>query len=94
MVLNKLHKDGTNVSLTTLSQSDYATKVLEKYGFDGCAGAWIPMEPMGKSVPETSPKRKFPYREILGSLQYLACKTRPDLAFSVNYCSRYVENHL
>lgn len=76
-----------------LSQSHYAKKVLEKFGMSDCHPAPIPLEPKGNLPPDPKPKNtNFPYREVLGSLQYLACKTRPDIAFAVNYASRYVEN--
>jgi hypothetical protein len=32
---------------------------------------------------------KFPYRSLLGGLNYIACCTRPEIAFIVNQCSRY-----
>ena len=32
------------------------------------------------------------YREMVGSLQYLAVCCRPDISFSVNLCARYVSN--
>ncbi|GJQ69212.1 hypothetical protein Trydic_g6361 [Trypoxylus dichotomus] len=35
---------------------------------------------------------RFPYRKVIGSLLYASCKTRPDLAYAVNYESRFVEN--
>jgi hypothetical protein len=35
--------------------------------------------------------RDFPYQNIIGALLYLAIHTRPDLAFTVNYLSRF--NH-
>ena len=35
---------------------------------------------------------RFPYRELVGSLQCLSTKTRPDIAFAVNYINRFIEN--
>lgn len=36
--------------------------------------------------------KDYPYREAMGSLLYLSTKTRPDIAYAVNYCSKHVEN--
>ncbi|XP_031353704.1 secreted RxLR effector protein 161-like [Photinus pyralis] len=35
---------------------------------------------------------QFPYRQAVGALMYLMLGTRPDLAFSVGYISRVLEN--
>nr|XP_034827804.1 secreted RxLR effector protein 161-like [Maniola hyperantus] len=50
----------------------------------------IPIE--SSKVIESPKNTKFPYRELLGSLTYISNKTRPDISFAVNYCSRKVEN--
>lgn len=45
-----------------------------------------------KTEENAKEKGKFPYREAGGSLLYLACKTRPDLNYAVNYESRSVND--
>lgn len=52
-----------------------------------------PMDPIKKpikEVKELGDNSKF--REIVGSLQYLACLTRPDIAFTVGYLARKLAN--
>lgn len=92
---------GVEITITdkgyTLSQVAYAKKVLEKYGMEDCRPADVPIElnkkkKENKQISIGKKRTKFPYREIIGSLQHLACKTRPDLAFAVNFANRSVEN--
>lgn len=76
----------------SLSQSNYAAKILEKAGMSDCNPCKIPKEPRLKlSMESTSPPVDATmYRSLVGSLRYLI-NTRPDLAFSVGYVSRFME---
>jgi hypothetical protein len=75
-----------------ISQSSYAKKILEKAGMSYCNPCKIPMEPKIKlSKENVSPLVDATlYRSLVGSLRYLA-NTRPDLAFSVGYVSRFMQ---
>jgi len=42
-----------------------------------------------KNEEERKQCRKFPYREIVGKLNYLSVWTRPDITFAVNTVSKY-----
>ena len=76
----------------SLSQGAYAAKILEKTGMAGCNPRQVPMETRLKlSKLSTEPLvDATEYRSIVGSLRYLV-NTRPDLAFSVGYVSRFLE---
>jgi len=76
----------------TLGQKAYTAKILENAGLIGCNPSYIPMEPRLKlSKASTAPGvDPTAYRSIVGSLRYLV-NTRPDLAFSVGYVSRFME---
>ena len=77
----------------TLHQTAYATKILEKAGLAGCNPSATPMETKLKLLKEGSTPSvdATEYRSLIGSLRYL-CNSRPDLAYSVGYLSRFMES--
>lgn len=79
----------------TLSQGAYAAKIVEKAGLIGCNLCATPMEPRLKLSQKSSAPLVdgTTYRSLVGSLRYLV-NTRPDLAFSVGYVSRFMERLL
>lgn len=76
-----------------LHQAAYAQQVLTTHGYDNCAPAIIPLDVADKleADPEyaASDKEKSEFLSKIGSANWLATKTRPDLAFPVSYTSRY-----
>jgi hypothetical protein len=83
----------------TLSQGNYAKKILEKAGLEDCRSCVVPMQQKMKlkKGSDTPVVDATSYRSLVGSLRYLV-NTRPDLAFSVGYVSRFMkepdEEHL
>jgi hypothetical protein len=76
----------------TMRQTHYAKKILELGGMSDCNPAATPMEESLKLSKHSTAKEVDPtqYRRLVGSLRYLV-HTRPDLAFSVGYVSRFLE---
>jgi hypothetical protein len=75
-----------------LNQASYARKILEKAGLNECNSCKIPMEPklkLRKESPSPLVDATF-YKCLVGSLRYLV-NTRPNLAFSVGYVSRFMQ---
>lgn len=76
-----------------LHQSSYAKKILSKFGFEDANPVSTPADHQQiLQGGEQSTNVKFPYREVVGSLIYLAVGTRPDISFAVSYVSRFLEN--
>jgi hypothetical protein len=78
----------------TLSQSAYARKIiLSAAGMQGCNPCHVHMEPRFKlSKASSAPTADATaYKSIVGSLRYLL-HTRPNIAFSVGYVSRFMES--
>ena len=75
-----------------VSQKKYAEDMLKKFGMEECNAVRNPMVPGnrltkdgdGTSVDPTS------FKQLVGCLRYLTA-TRPDLIYSVNLVSRYME---
>lgn len=76
----------------TLNQGNYATHILDIAGLRNCNSSPTPMEGRLKLSRESTTQEidATTYRRIIGSQRYLV-HTRPDLAFSVGYVSRFME---
>ena len=75
-----------------IAQPAYALKLLEKAGMAGANPCQTPMEPRFKLSRDSTapPVDVTEYQSLVGSLRYLV-HTRPDLAFSVGFVSRFME---
>jgi hypothetical protein len=83
----------------TISQKQYVTRILERFGMENSKPAKTPMTanlklPKLKS-PEINPQI---YQSMLGSLMYAVISTRPDICFAVGYLAQHAiapgEEHL
>jgi hypothetical protein len=76
----------------TLRQTTYAKRVVELVGLTDCNPALTPMEERLKLSRDSTTEEvdATQYRRLVGSLCYLT-HTRPDLAFSVGYVSRFMQ---
>jgi hypothetical protein len=76
----------------TIQQITYAKHVVELAGITDCNLALTPMEERLKLSHDSTTEEvdATQYRRLVGSLRYLA-HTRPDLAFSVGYISRFMQ---
>ncbi|GMF35188.1 unnamed protein product [Phytophthora fragariaefolia] len=91
-----------NSTSIKVHQTKYCEQILERFGFSEAHPSRIPMETklrLTVNDTDTAARKQeprngavFPYRELVGSLMYLATCTRPDLAYAVGQLSRYVQN--
>ena len=78
-----------------LDQTAYAEEILNTFGMADCKPASTPLDAGTKFTKESendSVRTNKPYREVVGSLLYLANGTRPDLAYAVAYMSQFCNN--
>lgn len=84
-----------------LNQSLYIEDLLERFNMKNCKTANTPLEAnVNQQVKDLKPPtdseidemKEKPYRELVGSLLYLANTTRPDIMFAVNFLCRFCEN--
>lgn len=84
----------------TLHQRQYIIDMLNTYSMSDCHPVKTPMATgtvLSKSMgpandEEVEYMRTVPYLNAVGSLQYLATMTRPDIAYSVSSLARYNSN--
>jgi hypothetical protein len=85
----EVHQDDSGI---TLRQTAYAKRIVELAGLTDCNPSLTPMEERLKLSRDSTAEEvdAAQYRRLVGSLRYLA-HTRPDLAFSVGYVSRFMQ---
>ncbi|KAL2225610.1 UNVERIFIED_CONTAM: Retrovirus-related Pol polyprotein from transposon TNT 1-94 [Sesamum indicum] len=74
-----------------ISQSHYVEKIIEKFDYQNSRIAKTPYDPSVALFKNESgiSVAQIRYSQIIGSLQYLANGTRPDISFSVSKLARY-----
>ncbi len=89
----KLNRD-KNTELMEMTQTGLIDRVIEALGLDdGYARAkHTPAEirPLVKDADGAPAVEGFSYASVVGMLLYLAGHTRPDIAYAVNCCARYM----
>jgi hypothetical protein len=79
----------------TLSQTKYLKEILSKFNKDKLHAVSTPAElgiRLDKSETTADPSVVQDYQRQIGSLMYLMTKTRPDIAFAVSCCARFMSN--
>ena len=82
------HHKGT----VRLGQETYTESVLKKFGFDNAKNISSPVDVGTKLTKATDSSELVDpplYQSAIGSLLYLATKTRPDISFAVGNVARY-----
>ena len=79
----------------SLSQNQYLNNILERFNKSNLNPVISPSEPgikLEKNTLQASNQDINYYQQQIGSLIYLATKTRPDIAYQVNNCARFMSN--
>ena len=79
-----------------LKQVDLIDRILETLGLDTnlATNKWTPTEHdhLVKDADGEGPQGSFNYSSVVGMVLYLSGHSRPDVAYAVNCCARYMFN--
>jgi len=82
--------------IMNLTQGNFIKTLIEKFRMSDCKPASTPMQPNTDLKPAEVCPTNIPYRELIGSLLFLARTTRPDIAYAISrlsqFCTCYDEN--
>jgi hypothetical protein len=83
-----------NDNVMTLDQSDSIINVAKKFNVENCRPIYTPIESNLSLEVNLDPNfnTKLPYKQLLGSLMYIALGTRPDIMFSISYFGMFQQN--
>uniref|UniRef100_A0AAV1V3K5 Integrase catalytic domain-containing protein n=1 Tax=Peronospora matthiolae TaxID=2874970 RepID=A0AAV1V3K5_9STRA len=79
-----------------MNQRAYIKRLTEKFGVDQCKDVHTPSnesEKLTKLGDDDEFVPKWPYRELVGALMYVATCTRPDIMHAVGEVAKYCERH-
>jgi hypothetical protein len=79
----------------SMHQAAYANQIISQHGFDSAVPAHTPLVPrlkLDKQEGQAVDSVRKSYLSKTGALNWLAVKTRPDLAFPTSYVSRFNSN--
>ena len=72
-----------------VSQRAYVEKILQRFCMSDCNPVKTPAEKIHENkIDKSSLDKSIPYRSAVGSHMYLACATRPDIAYAVSKVAR------
>ena len=84
----------TPEGLIEMKQTGLIDRVIENLGLDTklSKNKWTPAEhkPLVRDEDGEPPDGDFSYSSVVGMLLYLSGHTRPDIAYAVNCCARYM----
>ena len=77
-----------------LSQTKYITETIKKFGQEESKIVSTPTDSTIWSREEEQEKdgQRFPFQELIGSLNYIAIATRPDISFAISVLARNYDN--
>lgn len=76
-----------------IHQGAYARKIVQRFSMENCNAVSTPSDPNQRLTKcDDTEDEDFPYRQLIGSLMYLAIATRPDISFALGVVSRYMEH--
>jgi hypothetical protein len=91
-----------NNRVLSISKNQYIHNFIQKYStyIDHINYRSTPMDAGTKLSRDDCPQsdlekeniKQYPYREIIGALNYLVSTVRPDISFAVNYLARFMDN--
>ena len=85
----EINYDYSDENTITLSQTGYIETLAKRYTLETAKPYETPIETKLKLEPADITNNNVKFRNLLGALLYISSGTRPDIAFSVNYLSRF-----